>query len=135
MMLEGEEGEHSAAAAEGPAHPWRAAEVTADARHAPHCVGNGSGPCADTYIDMPHNWYGDKESDVALDVNDITPFMYKNTKGGYMLRQHRLAAQVGFVCVGFEGIGRGGLGRGEGRVVTTLPVCVCVCPPSMVCVY
>mmetsp|Transcript_99616 Transcript_99616/g.160623 ORF Transcript_99616/g.160623 Transcript_99616/m.160623 type:complete len:974 (-) Transcript_99616:191-3112(-) len=93
MMLEGEEGEHAAAAAEGPAHPWRAAEVTADARHAPHCVGNGSGPCADTYIDMPHNWYGDKESDVALDVNDITPFMFKSTKGGYMLRQHRLAAQ------------------------------------------
>jgi len=94
MMLEGEEGKEGAAAAAGPAHPWRAAEVVGSERHAPHCIGgNGTGPCADTYIDMPHNWYGDKESDVSLDVNNIAPFMYKNTKGGYMLRQHRLAHQ------------------------------------------
>ena len=90
QMLEGEEeGEEGA---EAPAHPWRPAEQVASLRHAQKCIGgNGTGPCADTYMDMPHNMHGENQGDVELDVDSIVPYMYKGKKGSPMLRQKRLA--------------------------------------------
>ena len=67
---------------EGGGHPWRASEMNATVRHAPHCVGgDGVGPCADTYLDMPHDFGGEKQSDAEVDADTIVPFMYKHTKG------------------------------------------------------
>jgi len=91
QMLEGEEEGEDAAAP--PAHPWRASEQVGSVRHAKHCIGgNGTGPCADTYMDMPHNMHGENQGDVELDVDSIVPYMYKHQKGPPMLRQKRLAA-------------------------------------------
>jgi hypothetical protein len=49
-------------------HPWRASEMNATVRHAPHCYGDGTGgsSCADTYMDLPHDHGGMKQSDVEV---------------------------------------------------------------------
>ena len=49
-------------------HPWRASEMNATVRHAPHCYGDGTGgsSCADTYMDLPHDAGGMKQSDVEV---------------------------------------------------------------------